>query len=366
MDYNETNHPEGEEPKPQPRPEPPREVRYEYIPTVPALREERPEKKKGLSIFRVFWGVVTVLSVLANLVLLLFIIALGASLVGGGGMGETFTENVLREGNLSRVIAVININDVIDPAMSDRIRRQLDAAAENDSVRAVIVRIVSPGGYVSSSDQIYNEITRFRQKTGKPVVAFMQTVAASGGYYSAVACDRILAEPTVITGSIGVIMNHIVVNELLEEKLGISPVVIKSGPKKDWPSYFTPVTDEQMEYLTDKLIQPSFERFIEVIVEGRGEVLSEEEIRQLADGSIYYAQEAFEKELIDGIGYFDDAVTQTEELAQISNAHVVEYQERFTFLDVLGAQQESRLKLDRSTFHKLMAPDLMYLWDGRP
>jgi len=84
-----------------------------------------------------------------------------------------------------------------------------------------MIRIVSPGGEVSSSDQIHYYISRFKQRTGKPVLAFMQSVAASGGYYSAVACDQIIAEPTVITGSIGVIMNHLVIQDLLEQKLGV-------------------------------------------------------------------------------------------------------------------------------------------------
>lgn len=369
MDFDQTNNPDASNrtPEHQPPSSPgPREVRYEYIPTAAPVREDRREKKKGFSIWRVFWGMVTALSIVANLVLLLAIIILGAALVGGGGGSiDSFTENVLREGNASQVIAVINIDDVIDFAMSDRIRRQLEAAEDNPNVKAVIVRIASPGGYVSSSDQIYHEISQFRNRTGKPAVAFMQTVAASGGYYSAVACDQIIAEPTVITGSIGVIMNHIVVQELLEEKLGINPIVIKSGPKKDWPSYFAPVSEEQMEYLADKLIAPSFERFIEVIVEGRGEILSEAQIRELADGSIYFAQEAKDKQLIDRIGYVGEAIALTEELAGIRNAHVVEYQERFSFFQVLGAQSKSQFKLDRSTLHKLVTPELMYLWDGR-
>jgi len=131
------------------------------------------------------------------------------------------------------------------------------------------VRIISPGGSVGASDRIHHEILRFRDKTSKPAVAFMQTLAASGGYYASVACDKIISEPTAITGSIGVIMNHLVLKELLEEKLGISPVVIKSGPRKDWPSVFSEVTDEQKQYVTDKLINPAYDRFVQLVVQGR-------------------------------------------------------------------------------------------------
>ena len=140
--------------------------------------------------------------------------------------------------------------------MSDWVRRQIDKAEADDNVRALIVRIVSPGGAVSSSDQIHHYINRFKNRTGKPVLGFMQSVAASGGYYSAVACDEIMAEPTVITGSIGVIMNYMVVKELLEEKLGINPVTIKSGKHKDWPSMFNETTDEQKQYLNEKTHHP--------------------------------------------------------------------------------------------------------------
>ncbi len=93
--------------------------------------------------------------------------------------------------------------------------------------------MITPGGGVSESDRIHHEITKFRHETKKPVVAFMQSIAASGGYYASVACDKIVAEPTTITGSIGVILNHMVFKELLEEKLGIVPTVIKSSPRKN-------------------------------------------------------------------------------------------------------------------------------------
>ena len=370
MDFDMTNNPDEQDQPNQTPPPPvpgpgPSSPRYEYIPVAPPA-PEAPRKKSRFSILRVLWGVITILSILANLFLLVGIIVLGAAVVGGnaGGIGS-FSQTVLREGDATKVIAVIDIDDVIDFKMSDRVRRQLEAAAKDVNVRAVIIRIVSPGGYVSSSDQIYYEINRFEQETGKKTVAFMQTVAASGGYYSAVACEKIIAEPTVITGSIGVIMNHLVLQELLEEKLGINPVVIKSGPHKDWPSSFSPVTDEQREYLMDKLIQPSYERFIGAIAEGRGEVLTEYEIRKLADGSIYYADEALEKKLIDQMGYLDDAIALTEKTAGISGAQVVEYQERFSILQTLVAESKTNLKVDQSTLHKLAAPELMYLWDGR-
>lgn len=359
MDYENPSHPDTPN-SPQP----------DQIPAaVPFGYQQTPRRRKKGTGWKIFWGIVLFLSVLTNLFLLIAIIAMAAFLSSGTVRSTTprFEETVLVEGSRSRAIVVINIDDVIDPEMSDRVRRQIKQAAEDTSVKAIIVRIVSPGGYVSSSDQINHVIREYREKTGKPVVAFMQTVAASGGYYSAVACDKIIAEPTVITGSIGVIMSHLVVQDLLEQKLGIDPVVIKSGEKKDWPSMFSPTTDEQIKYLQDKLVQPAFERFLEVVADGRSDVLTMEEIRTLADGSIYPASEAFEKHLIDQIGYFQDAVDLAEKLAGIHRARVIEYHERLALWQYLAAEgkAKSQFKLDRSTIVDLTTPQLMYLWDGR-
>ncbi|HOK67132.1 MAG TPA: signal peptide peptidase SppA [Anaerohalosphaeraceae bacterium] len=338
------------------------------IPTAIPLQSPPtpPPRKKGLG-WKIFWGVVLVLSILTNLLLLL---ALGgmAALVSStafSGLEQPFEESVLIDGPRHQTLAVINLKDIIDETASELVRKQLEQAANDPSIRGVIVRIVSPGGYVSSSDQIYNEIKRFREQTGKPAVAFMQSVAASGGYYSAVACDKIVAEPTVITGSIGVILSHLVIQDLLEQKLGINPVVVKSGEKKDWPSLFHRTTEEQTAYLKEKLIQPAFERFLEVVCEGRRDVLTPEEVRRLADGSIYPAPEALQKRLIDQIGYLQDAVAVTEQLAAIQGSRVIEYKERFAFWDLLAAQEKTSFKFDTKTLHQWTTPQLMYLWDGR-
>jgi protease-4 len=217
---------------------------------------------------------------------------------------------------------------------------------------------------VSSSDQIHYYLSDLRQKTGMPVVAFMQGVAASGGYYSAVACDHIIAEPTAITGSIGVIMNHLVFKDLLETKLGIQPEVLKSGPRKDWPSMFAPMSEEQKEYLNEKLIGPTYERFVDLVAEGRSASLSSEEVRRLADGSIYTAQEALHNGLIDEVGYFENAVKAVEGLAGIQNARVVEFERPLSWLSALGAQSHAPA-VDSKLIEKIITPQLMYLWDGK-
>jgi len=309
--------------------------------------------------WKIFWSVITALSILTNIVLLLLLFAAVAVLAAGGR--SVFTEEVIRSGPRSSKITVIRIQGLIDSEQAEDFRRQMETARKDSGVKALIIRTVSPGGTVSASDRIHNEIRKFRTETQKPVVAFMQGVAASGGYYTSVACDKIIAEPTTITGSIGVMMGHFVLQELLEEKLGIKPFVVKSGERKDWPSPFQPVTEEQQQYLQEKLINPAYERFVRLVVEGR-QMLTPAEVRQLADGSIYGAPEALEKKLIDRVGYTNDAIETAKSLAGIKKARVVELRKPFSVAGWLSSQTNSLLKLDKAALRELAIPQLLYLW----
>jgi len=318
-----------------------------------------PRRQKTRSGWKIFWGIVTGFSVLANIALFLILIAVIAFFaVGKRGM---FVEDVIEEGPYSKKIAVIDIGGVIEARKAQEIAKQLKAVSKDDHVKGLIIRVDSPGGTISGSDRIYNEIRKFRINEKKPVVAFMQGVAASGGYYASVACDRIVAEPTVITGSIGVIMGYFVVQELFEEKLGIKMVIVKSGRKKNWPSSFEPPSDEQLRYLDDKLVRPAYRRFVEMIAKGR-DALTSDEVRLLADGSIYTAQEAVDNKLVDSIGYLDDAIALVKKLANIDRAEVVEYRRPFSLSGILGAESEGILKINKSSMYELSTPQWMYLW----
>ena len=332
-------------------------VQYHQVP---------PQNPKKMSGWRIFLNVLLGLSIVANVIMFLIVLGVGIAAVTGDGLTgkKEFLENILVDGPHTKKIAVINLYGIIQDDVSEEIQLQLKSAAEDNSVKGVILRIASSGGTVSSSDQIHYYVGNLRQQTGKPVVAFMQTIAASGGYYSAVACDRIIAEPTVITGSIGVIMNHLVIKDLLETKLGIQPEVLKSGPKKDWPSMYAPMTEEQKQYLNEKLIIPAYERFVSLVSEGRKHVLTPQQVRLLADGSIYSADEALHNGLIDEIGYFEAAVDATKKLANISDARVVEYHRPLSWLSSLGAKSPIPV-VDSKMLEKLFVPQLMYLWDGR-
>ena len=322
-----------------------------------------PKPAKG-GFWRVLSVILLILSILANGFLLLAIIGMGL-IMAASKSTDTLIETVVTEGSRNQKIAVISIEGIIDGAMSDWAAKQIEAAENDSKVKGLIVRIASPGGGVSASDRIHYAIGRYKERTGCPVLGFMHTIAASGGYYSAVACDAIMAEPTVITGSIGVIMNHMVIKDLLEQKLGINPVTLKSGQRKDWPSLFSETTDEQKQYLDEKIIQPAYERFVALVSEGRRHKLSEEQVRRLADGSVFSADEAVENHLIDEIGYFDHAVDAISKMAEITNPTVVEYSEKVSLWSMLGAQSQSGAKLGTELLNKLLTPQVMYLWDGR-
>ncbi len=329
----------------------------QQMPPLPLMPAAQPPKKSiG---WRIFWGILFVLSVLANG--LMFLLLIGVVLFFAAEQKTGVIQQVIRDGPRTTRIAVVSVQGIIDDEQADDVYQQLKAAKEDRHVKGVILRVNSPGGTISGSDQIHNEILRYRNDQNKPVVAFMQGVAASGGYYTSVACDRIIAEPTTITGSIGVIMGYLVLEQLLQEKLGIQPVIVKAGEKKDWPSSFHPPTDEQLQYLNERIINPAYERFVAVVADGR-DMLTEEQVRQLADGSIYTAPQAADVNLIDEIGYLDEAIEMACAMAGVEKAQVVEYRKPFSFADVFGQSSASAFKFNRNTLYELAVPQVLYLW----
>lgn len=321
-----------------------------------------PVRTRGGSGWRVFLSILLALSVFANVAM--FVMLIGVVAIFATGQRSTLAQDVVREGPARNRIALVSVQGIIHGQSADDVYRQLKAAREDRRVRGIIVRINSPGGTISASDQIYKEICKYREEAKKPVVAFMQGVAASGGYYASVACEKIVAEPTTITGSIGVLSGWFVVQELLEDKLGVLPVTVTSGPKKDWPSSFRKPAPEELAYMRDKLITPAYERFVQIVAEGRKELLSPEAVRQLSDGSIYGAQEALEVKLIDEIGYLDRAIDLVKSMAKINEAEVVEYRKAFSLSDFLSYRKASLPKLDRNLLYELGTPEILYLWSA--
>jgi len=311
--------------------------------------------------WRLLWRMLFGLSVLVNIGLFLLLIsAIVMIATGGGGTYKT----ILREGPRDSKIAVINVGGIIDGGQAEEVARQLDAARRDTAVKGIILRVDSPGGTISASDRIYKEVLDYRQELGVPAVAFMQGTAASGGYYASVACEKIVAEPTAITGSIGVVMMHFVFQNLLEDKLGIQPVFLTMGEKKDWPNSFRKPTQEELTYIRDRLLEPAYKRFVSVVQQGRQNVLAPGEVEKLADGSIFVAEQALQVKLIDKVGYLDDAIAAVKALAGIEAAQVIEYRRPFSLLGVLNAKSGPLPKLDRKTLFEFGTPQALYLWNA--
>jgi protease-4 len=303
------------------------------------------------------------LSVIGNMFMFLLLVAVSATAVFASGHNGVYVEEVIAEGDGANKVIVIRLEGVINGEMSADVCKQIAIASKDSNLKALIIRTNTPGGGVAASDQIHHAITKFRKKNkNKPVVAFMQSIAASGGYYTSVACDTIIAEPTVITGSIGVIMQVMGVQDLFENKLGIKPVTIKSGEKKDWPNMFKGVTQEQVTYLEDKVVMPSYERFVDLVAKGRAGVLSKAEVRVLADGSIFGAKEALNMKLIDQIGYIEDVITTVKSLTGLGSIKVVEYVKPFSIANFMGAETKFGINIDTKLIDEVMTPRLQYIW----
>ena len=218
--------------------------------------------------------------------------------------------------------------------LSDALRQ----VADDTSVVAVVLEINSPGGGVTASDEMHQSILDFKRSTDRPVVVSMGDTAASGGYYISTAADRIVANETTLTGSLGVIFQLTNFSEAAD-KYGISQVVIKSGKFKDIGNTFREMKPEEREVF-QSLVDESYDEFVSVISEGRG--LSEERVREIADGRIYSGSQAKELGLVDSFGGIDEAAVIAGTLAEAQDTTVVRYVETPTFSEMLLARLAPR------------------------
>ncbi len=253
-----------------------------------------------------------------------------------------------------------------EPDMVARIKEELKMAARDKHMKAIILRINSPGGTVTASDMIYHEIEQFKKNTDRKVIACIMDLGASGGYYVAVSADKIIAHPTTVTGSIGVIMLNLSVEGLLQ-KIGVKDTSIKTGEHKDMGSPLKTMTDEERK-IFQGIMDNMYERFLSVIAETRKE-LTPEKLRSLADGRIYTSQQALESGLIDQIGYLDEAILMAKEAAGLTEARVVIYHRPgayknniYSHLSSAGFGTINLLNFDLKSFVNSGTPSFMYLW----
>jgi protease-4 len=231
-----------------------------------------------------------------------------------------------------------SVGGVQPTATPEGLSAALRQVTDDTSVVAVVLEINSPGGGVTASDEMHQSILDFKRNTDRPVVVSMGDTAASGGYYISTAADRIVANETTLTGSLGVIFQLTNFSEAAD-KYGISQVVIKSGKFKDIGNTFREMKPEEREVF-QSLVDESYDEFVSVISEGRG--LSEERVREIADGRIYSGSQAKELGLVDSFGGIDEAAVIAGTLAEAQDTTVVRYVETPTFSEMLLARLAPR------------------------
>jgi protease-4 len=247
---------------------------------------------------------------------------------------DTLQEVILMKSPAKEKILILDVSGIISSSLNpglfskegdilSKVYYRLEKASEDKNVKAVILRLDTPGGEVTASDIIYNEVLKFKEKTNMPVVGLMMGVAASGGYYISSACDITIAHPSTITGSIGVISIFPNLEELFS-KIGVRVNVIKSGEMKDSGSAFRDMTEQEKEVFQD-VVDELYLKFLEVVHQKRKDSLSLDEIKKIADGRIYTASQAHELKLIDEIGNFDTAHKKALSISSLKEANVVAY-----------------------------------------
>ncbi|MEW6027392.1 MAG: signal peptide peptidase SppA [Planctomycetota bacterium] len=245
----------------------------------------------------------------------------------------------------------------------DKIQELLKLADDDIHIKAMVLAINSPGGGVTASDIIYRTIKEFKQKhPDKPIIALMHDTAASGGYYVSCSADYVMAHPTSITGSIGVISMFLILEDLMG-KIGVETVVVKSGKAKDSGSPFRKMTPEEKEYM-QKIIDEMYNRFVDIVAEARKGSLSRDEIKTIADGRILTGEEAKKLKLVDSTGYLNDAYNKTLELTHLKSAKVIRYQKSGGLFDnmFMGPTPSLELAYLAELVLKTNSSQFMYLW----
>ena len=341
------------------------------------------------------------------IVSVILIVLLGFSLIGnvvqsfthslGGGFNRGFKNSTMREtgprldevllenNDSKNKIAVITVDGIItshspDPAgnnMVDVIKAQLDRAKDDKRVKAVILKVDSPGGEVMASDEINKVIANFQADTRKPVVCSMGSLAASGGYYISAPCRWIVANDLTITGSIGVIMHGYNYRGLMD-KVGLAPMTFKSGKYKDMlsPDRSTNDIPPEEHAMVQALIDETFQKFKDVVRSGRAQAHEKNKAEgkalaadweDYADGRVLSGTQALTLGFVDQVGDFDEAVKRTHKIAHLGDANLVEYRERYDLSDFLSMFGQSGsahdIKLDLGLdLPKLRAGCMYFLW----
>ncbi len=301
--------------------------------------------------------------------------ALSGALDGAFSIDEgIFAETVIAEGNPNERIAVLSLDGVIQDNVAtgvfgddyyNQFLSSIDRAAEDTTVKAIILKVNSPGGGVVESAEIHRQLVALKEETKKPIFVSMGNTAASGGYYVSAPADKIYAEAATITGSIGVIMQSINFGKFAE-KHGVEFDTITSGKHKDIMSPAREMTNEEEEIL-QTMVDEMYDDFVQVIVDGRG--MKEDKVRELADGRVYTGKQAKENNLIDEVGTFEDALLDLQETEELTNAQIFEYGQKQIFLNAFLMDAKNIFKSEEGQLIELITslgqsenPRAMYLY----
>ncbi|HUT60440.1 MAG TPA: signal peptide peptidase SppA [Phycisphaerae bacterium] len=247
---------------------------------------------------------------------------------------------------------------------------KLDKAQADPHVRAVVLRINSPGGGVTASDIMHNRLRRFRAGRKVPVVAMIEDVGASGAYDVACAAELILAHSTSVTGSIGVLVQTVSFAGTMQ-KIGIDAQAVTSGPRKDMASPLKPLDKEDLAIL-QKMVDEYYQRFVDNVAAGRPK-LTRQQVLDLADGRVYTGEQAKANGLVDDVGFMDDAIAAAKRLSGAKRVKVVIYHRPWgyranaysTVPETPSMPQVNLLNINVPSLLRLAEPRFMYLWTGR-
>lgn len=322
--------------------------------------------RRPASAWRVVKTIFFILVVLGLGLSLLLNLALLGLMAVGGREGDRIVEERLPDydpAGVRDLIALIEVEGVIESGRASTWGRMIDRARRDQRVKAVVLYVNSPGGGMSASDELHARLAKLRQ-AGKPIVVQMGGVAASGAYYIAMPATEIVAEPTTLTGSIGVLMPHYNIAELLNRYGVKDETFVASGSdQKNAISWTRPTTPEGQQ-MVQGILDDAYERFIAIVLAGRT-ALNETQVRRLASGRVYTAQQAQAEGLVDRIGYLDDAIDRARTHAGLTRFRVVRYVRPFSWRSLLlsraGAPQ---LTIDPGRLPTPEGPPVLYLWTG--
>jgi len=281
---------------------------------------------------------------------------LSESTVGGDKSGReklllVDVSGILLDEDTRVALGLVNLQSSVT-----KLKSILQKAEDDEDIRAVLVRVNSPGGSVTASELLYHEIKMFRDKRKIPVYVLMMDLAASGGYYLSMAAERVYALPTTTTGSIGVILPMINFAGLMN-RFGVKDTTVKSGPHKDMLSPFREPTEED-RVIAQSIINDYYQQFVDRVQAGRPS-LKRDEILNIADGRVYTARQALEKGLIDGIRHMDEVVQELNQKAGGKELRIVTYRNEKRFDDNVYADASASIQPSAQ-----VQPPAMYLWQG--